>query len=414
MKIDLSTILEMVEEEDKKIKENKTPVQSKQEEATLDLQGLFSLFEELQPILKEESPAPSFLVSDEMALDFIIPKIIFRENDVPIGQDVIRDYMKENAYGQKSLTKKMQALNIIATNTTKGNIVKKGNAFENLINRISLTEAIMSNFRGFAPTTAGNVNETIISLFYEGAKLLPTLEANKSEDVTDFSVGDISYTLKTTKESTTRSSSALNFANTLSKYSKLIYLDCEKILDREKVIGFNIREEEINKDNAFDRVLIKQKTENPSAYIANKTLKGTNPIKTTAEYLLAFEEMNDPNTRFMFVIVGEGGEVRDAKGEKEKRKCLQAYEVIYKHERIKGTEIRFETDQMKKQLQVLIKDVARNIITLKNSLELLGSSMSKYFVSTAENKEALRQQMLDAAQKTIPRETEEIVTKAEK
>ena len=55
MKIDLSTILEMVEEEDKKIKENKAPVQPKQEKATLDLQGLFSLFEELEPTLKEDT-----------------------------------------------------------------------------------------------------------------------------------------------------------------------------------------------------------------------------------------------------------------------------------------------------------------------------------------------------------------------
>ena len=405
----------MIEQEDKKIKENKAPVQPKQEEATLDLQGLFSLFEELQPTLalKEESDK-SFVALEEIATRFIIPQVVFRENDVPVGQDLIKDFMRENAYGEQSLSKKMQALNIIATTTSAGKVFKRGNAFENLVNRIALTEAIMSTFSGFAPTTAGNVNERIISLFYEGAKLLPTLEANKNKDVTDFFVGDISYTLKTTKKETIRSSSALNFANTLSNYSKIVSLDCEKIFDGERVVGFSVSEEEITKENAFEKVFLRSKSENPSHYIAVQTGEGTDQIESLSQYLQAFEEKEDPNTRFKFVIVGENNEVAVAQTPDQIKKCFQAYDVTYRHGRGEAAEVRFNTDQMKQQLQTLIKDVARNIITLKTSLEFLGSSISKYFVSTADNKKELRQQMLDAAQKTIPKETEEIVAEPKK
>ena len=60
MKIDLLSIMKMIGEEDKKLEENKTPVSQKNinnKVATLDLQGLFSLFEEIEPTLshiKEE------------------------------------------------------------------------------------------------------------------------------------------------------------------------------------------------------------------------------------------------------------------------------------------------------------------------------------------------------------------------
>jgi hypothetical protein len=51
MKLNLLSMLKMIEEEDKKLEENKLPLVQKEQKTALDLQGLFSLFEEIEPNL---------------------------------------------------------------------------------------------------------------------------------------------------------------------------------------------------------------------------------------------------------------------------------------------------------------------------------------------------------------------------
>lgn len=379
----------------------------------LDLNTLFEMFQEIESENLQEretglasSTDDTQELSPEIAINYIIPKVTVAELDVVVGADIVRNFVQKNMTGN-SFLKKMQSLNLIATETKSGGIFKAGNSFEELVNRIAITEGIMAIFDNFEPTTAGNVNEQIVSLFYPNAEYKGTLEANKERDVSDFIEGNISYSLKTTSATSPRTQSAINTLNTLDNYKSIVSIDSEKIIENSKVVGFNISEENIDKTNLNEKMILITPKSNSKAVIQI----AENNIENAQQILEAWESRSESNNKFSYLLVSEDDlgneEYIEAKNIKQRENCFKSYRFKYKIG--KQTAVEFQTETMRQQLQILVQSVSSNIVNVSKAMETIGKGLSQYFVSRGDEKKAIGQQMLDAS-KEVPIETKAITS----
>ena len=437
MKIDLSTILEMVEEEDKKIKENKAPVQPKQEETTLDLQGLFSLFEELEPTLQEKeegglSPVitkDGIVVSKQQVLDLIIPKIVFREKDIAVGQEMMLN-LASKLKGD-SVLERLRSLANLSEKNVGIKPERRSGDFIYLINKIAATEGLMSVFSGFEGASAGFVNEKVMSSIFPNGKREETTLANKASSVTDFVANNKQYVLKTLREgASSRKSSAFNYVSTLVLQEEITHVDCIKMVENGKFIGFRVDEFTVNKRDlgSMDKVIAKMDKSQDAGFRLWDTSNNTRfageeyPLSVLVTLL---QEAGDRSPRYRVgVNPNDMPRVLEKDDNKEAvERFLRQFKVDYKPTPIETDEegqstdntVRFDVGlkEMRAQLIEVIQEVMQEIYDLYSSLSSLSSGMGKYF--TAKNsaaKNSLRNDLLQSAQKIQP-STRSITSKLE-
>jgi hypothetical protein len=195
MKLDLLSILKMVEEEDKKLEENKLPVPQKKQESALDLQGLFSLFEELEPSLNEMAKEREKIdISWDGIPEVPMSEIAFGGK----GQDIISQEKKErlkvfleNIEGS-SFEEKLQNL----SRFLNGELIDENTSIEKSLSYLVLLKVFTSNLTDFNEKSAGTNFEAIFASLMGGEQV--SGGGADFSDTADAMVNGERYSLKLT------------------------------------------------------------------------------------------------------------------------------------------------------------------------------------------------------------------------
>lgn len=242
MKIDLSTIFEMIEEEDKKTTEDNKPLQLEKKTA-LDLQGLFSLFEQLEPTINAASnsnlhelkgafpkkPDVKDLKTDfeELNLSFRLPRIQISDRVASDTSDKRElDVILDGLVGPErpdifSVLKKIKE---VSENLQQQNLDKTST--RELISSLMMLESLYMLYNSFDPRAVGFINESFSAALYGGVAL-DTAKANSKGIIADvFDQEGIPISIKTIAERPNLSDmgSRANLVNTINIYGK-VYFD---------------------------------------------------------------------------------------------------------------------------------------------------------------------------------------------
>jgi uncharacterized membrane protein YiaA len=237
MKLDLLSILEMVEQEDKKLEENKLPVPQKKQEAALDLQGLFSLFEELEPSLvniQEAKDAEGGRISRAEDLQDLKFNIAYKPIPISdkLGTSSTKDYkyfatIVKSFVGSDQITPKnvFEKINSIQQRATN-NKMSQSEAISSLI----LLDAFYSFFNAFAGLggrAMGFLGESFVNGLYGADRVIPHGEAtNKLFSVADIidPVENVSISIKTRhKDSTGHLGNKFNMFHDVVRYGHMYF-----------------------------------------------------------------------------------------------------------------------------------------------------------------------------------------------
>lgn len=405
MKLDLLSMLKMIEEEDKKLEENKLPLVQKEQKTALDLQGLFSLFEEVEPTLKEDGPIdpeiePENLkkgikLYDKEVLDFIIPEVVFRETDVIDNKKVV-DEIKNYLTGD-TVVKRLKKL--IELSIGKDYTVNKNtNDFKQLINKLAMIDGILSIFKSFEATTAGSVAEQVVANLFPEAQRLNMKETTEKGYVTDVIINDNHYVIKAISADSKREMSAGNFAKTLLEEGAITLLDCIKQFENTQVVGLVVFEKQIMLGGDYNLLSLKR-DDKKSAFIQDRETK--NEIKTVEELINAWRFPE----KYLFVDEQKEVPLEALKDKHNQVKVpgFTSYKVSYKPDEGELIELKKTSEEIKKQISYLTMHLRDDIIRLKNALQTLAIGMSKFFVTTGKEKGNVKKSMLDAARQVSPK-----------
>lgn len=196
MKIDLSTLFEMIEQEDKNLSKTSAPVkQEKQKETALDLQGLFSLFEQLEPSINEMAKEREEIsISWDGIPDIPISEIAFGGK----GQDIISQEKKERLkvflqnIGGNSFEEKLQKLSQFLS----GNFIDENASIEKALSYLVLLKVFTSNLTDFNEKSAGTNFEAIFASLMGGDQI--SGGGADFNDTADAMVNGERYSLKLT------------------------------------------------------------------------------------------------------------------------------------------------------------------------------------------------------------------------
>lgn len=200
MKIDLSTLFEMIEQEDKNLSKTSAPVkQEKQKETALDLQGLFSLFEQLEPSINEMANEREQIdISWDGIPDIPISEIAFGGK----GQDIISQEKKERLkvflqnIGGNSFEEKLQKLSKFLS----GKFLDEDASIEKALSYLVLLKVFTSNLTDFNEKSAGTNFEAIFASLMGGEQI--SGGSADFADTADAMVNGERYSLKLTTSDT--------------------------------------------------------------------------------------------------------------------------------------------------------------------------------------------------------------------
>lgn len=423
MKIDLSSIMEMIAEQDGETIENKNPpvIESK-----LQIEQLFKLFEEIEPTIKErgatqtsftrepstseEEESKGIEVSPKQILEFIVPEVVYREKNIAQNKHVIDSLVKEYLTGG-TVTERLRRLSYISA-TTSGTVKKSATTeIPYLVKKLAVIDGILAVFKSFEASTAGFVTEQVVaSLFGTEAQRKPTKSTTDDGYVTDVEINGKQYGIKTVASGTERLMSSYNFVRTISEHGSITLLDCEKIIGKGgDVEGFLVLEEEVTPNSTS--LAIKP--------TGNDFIRLKGPNKGISNVKELFEAYKSPG--LYEVVVPERPDepipldflMKKKASEKEKKKGVRGF-TSYKIRHIpskKREEILFKhtSDVIRKHLLELTSQVMKAIKELKESLEEVAKGMSEFFV--ADDRISKRNEIISAAEKVQP--SAEAATKME-
>ena len=231
MKIDLSTLFEMIEQEDSNLSKTSAPVkQEKQKETALDLQGLFSLFEQLEPLIREADEDDTFRGGTKVAT--------LQDINIPAPKIVISDRLaKQELKDSKYFAKVMNSLG--GEKTPEGIFkriksiqqqIKSGQKIpsEQALGFSILLEAFYSLFNSLASiggVGVGWITEAFVTGMYQG-ELIQAGEGNAKNIAADVVLpGNMPVSIKARMTDNPGDlGSRKNIANTIAKYG-YIYFD---------------------------------------------------------------------------------------------------------------------------------------------------------------------------------------------
>lgn len=265
MKLDLLSILKMVEEEDKRLKEDKLPTIQKNKETALDLQGLFSLFEEEETRIKNETNSLNELKGDvpkkpdikdiksdykELQIPFRLPRIQFSERIASDTSDKRELEIVLDAFLGKGERTVFESLKKIKDISEKLQNVKLANEMpiEELISSLIMMESLFLLYNSFDSRATGFLNESFSAALYRG-QALDTAKANARNIIADTFDGEVPVSIKTLVEKPKDLGSRKNLVNTLNIYGKVYFDFFWKIKEGEGIGSFKFVRVEVNKDN---------------------------------------------------------------------------------------------------------------------------------------------------------------------
>lgn len=277
MKLDLLSILKMVEEEDKKLKEDKLPTIQKNKETALDLRGLFSLFEEEETRLKNETNSLNELEGDvpkkpdikdlksdykELQIPFRLPRIQFSDRIVSDTTDkreleVILDAILGK--GERTIFGSLQKIKDISQELQNVELANEM-PIEKLVSSLIMMESLFLLYNSFDSRATGFLNESFSAALYRG-QALDTGKANTAGIIADTFDGEVPVSVKTLVGKPKELGSRINLVNTLNIYGK-VYFDFFWKNKKEEGIGsITFVRVEVNKENIneFDRFTYKLK-----------------------------------------------------------------------------------------------------------------------------------------------------------
>lgn len=447
MKIDLSSIMEMIAEQDGETIENKNPpvVENK-----LEIDQLFKLFEEAEPLLKEEGPIRTSVptkaldteespkrkpAKKEEVLNLIIPTVVFRERDIAVGEEFVTN-VSSRLEGKKVIERLRSLANLSTETGSPVRAEPRTKNFIYLLNKIAFIEGLTAIFSGFEATTAGLVNEQVMASLFPNGKRMDTTESNVENSVIDFVVGGKYYTLKTPKDGSSAStSSAYNYVKTLSEKRVITHVECAKLTEgeskkevegkrkKEVFVGFKVDEFYVSKDEegTLDRIIIKKSTKKENElYLYYDGALYSDATPTLKMLLNLYQNRKNKNSPHFVSSINDAttesserlrADFLNQRPEKLIENYIRQFSVSYKPGQ--GQVIMFNTSlsQMKDQLAEVVEEVFDDIRTLFESLATLSGGMRKYFTARNEStKIKIRNELKNAAEQVQP-STEKITTK---
>lgn len=277
MKLDLLSILKMVEEEDKRLKEDKLPTIQKNKETALDLQGLFSLFEEEETRLKNKTNSLNELEGDvpkkpdikdlksdykELQIPFRLPRIQFSDRIASDTTDkreleVILDAILGK--GERTIFGSLQKIKDICQELQNVELANEM-PIEKLVSSLIMMESLFLLYNSFDSRATGFLNESFSAALYRG-QALDTGKANTAGIIADTFDGEVPVSVKTLVGKPKELGSRINLVNTLNIYGK-VYFDFFWKNKKEEGIGsITFVRVEVNKENIneFDNFRYKLK-----------------------------------------------------------------------------------------------------------------------------------------------------------
>lgn len=438
MKIDLSTILEMVEEEDKKIKENKAPVQPKQEEATLDLQGLFSLFEELEPTLKEDT-------SQQIPKDLeknLKTKTVAKSKTIPIEVFTVDINEKLGDLGEASreeltqmiasatgisgagqVRKKLESLSRISETYTQTQELSK------VMSQVLIISSMYKMLNSFQASPTGFINEAFMSAFYgtkqekltsKGEEEVEKGKQKGAVQIADVytvdAEGGLPVSIKTIKKSGEITGSKGLLFDALRKHGKVLFHVYEKLGQTGNIQQLKFYSFAIDESNVFSLTGTKLSEANKPGIDVSRFL---DLIKLPIEDFMKEREKvqvrrNDIN-RFLSTIENAAGK----EGFEELSKDPESYKQALLSPLSEDSKFKIVSGQWKELsgdavtitidpvladeiIEKKIKELNSGIIDIAIKIKQLTENLKKYCTGSGQEKEEAGKNARNVAIEVLP------------
>lgn len=338
----------------------------------LDLENLFTLFEELESLsVLTEKPTPQ--VASSQSITFEIPKLHISEKwgdadrNPPERQELQR--VVGAAFGNKAGNGKVgemlkslegQMVSII-NKTTRTKDIKK------LLSRLILLDTMYRMFSSFQASPAGFVNESFMSVFYGGGQIPAAKAKGKIGDVIIEKNGR-EISIKTLRPNAYIHGSKRDLSNSINRA-------------KDKIVTFDVFEKQTE---STEVVALKYYTfnVNPEVY---RQLTGEDimPPKPEAE-----DNLEEKKTDSQFAW------------SHDKWKSIAGDPVT----------INFSKDIIQKGLEFAVNNIQKEIFSLFANLQSLTKYINEYLMSEKSGRTDLAQKAVDISKQIQP-ETEKVIGK---